>query len=952
MNTEEFLEKVLGQGDWYCAAGITTDKIMIQKFYASHAEVIAASKNFEAQGINAFFGTATLQTPNNRTAANAASMATFFLDIDCGPDYPYKNQDEGYKALRKFCVATGLPRPLVVNSGRGLHVYWLLTEPATISDWAHVAERFKKVCMQQEFKIDFAVPADAARILRVPNTSNFKQDPPLPVFIEDETFPAPLTLEAFGNILGVTEIPEGLGFNVLPVDGSETNATMEAMMGNSRSDFKAIITKSVRGTGCGQLKLIATDQEHCSEPMWRAGLSIAKHCDDPLKGARNISNKHPEYTVEATERKMGDIKGPYTCEVFNENNPNVCPECPHWGKIKSPIQLGKYIAEADPEDNIVEEVDPESPEGPVITYEIPPYPKPYFRGAKGGVYIRKKTNEVGEDGAVYEDIAVYHNDLYVVKRLKDVEAGECVVMRLHLPQDGVSEFMMPLSAITSKDELRKELSKQGVAVPKVDLLLHYITTWINQLQATTMAENAHRRFGWVGTGYKQFIAGPYDIRPNKVLVNHPSAATAGMVDYFKPKGSIEVWKEVIEFYNRPGFEMHQYVVCRALGSLIMRMSTYNGCTLHLYSKIGGRGKTTSAYVGLGMYGSPKGLALHESDTMASRMNRAEVYNSIMLLFDEITNAEPKPLSEMTYQITSGEQRNRMSGNNNVERHRADPWHLLTVTTGNTSLLEVISGFKTDPRAEAQRVLECEVPALFDEKDPIQKAETDAFTIKLHNNYGHGLIPFVQHIMQDPDRAEAIVSEIRTRIDTSAGLGPEYRYWSADGTMTLAGGLLGQEIGIIPYDMPALFKYTVNMIRENRRAALAMGSTTQETFNEFIYEHMANMLQITSTTDLRGGGGMEQLAVPNMQPKGALIVRYETDTKRAFVITKNLRAWCIKQQINYNSFRKELIKTMDGNVTKIRLSKGTALDMPPTNVISVACDIPVQELIDATNAKDE
>ena len=39
--------------------------------------------------------------------------------------------------------------------------------------------------------------------------------------------------------------------------------------------------------------------------------------------------------------------------------------------------------------------------------------------------------------------------------------------------------------------------------------------------------------------------------------------------------------------------------------------------------------------------------------------------------------------------------------------------------------------------------------------------------------------------------------------------------------------------------------------------------------------------------------------------------------------------------------KDLIKTMGGKREKIRLSKGTALSLPPTNVISVDCDIPTQ-----------
>ena len=61
------------------------------------------------------------------------------------------------------------------------------------------------------------------------------------------------------------------------------------------------------------------------------------------------------------------------------------------------------------------------------------------------MYIR----DITVDGEVDEHV-LYHNDLYVTRRLVDVEAGESVVCRIHLPQDGVREFTMPLTAVTSR----------------------------------------------------------------------------------------------------------------------------------------------------------------------------------------------------------------------------------------------------------------------------------------------------------------------------------------------------------------------------------------------------------------------------------------------------------------------------------------------------------------------
>ena len=49
--------------------------------------------------------------------------------------------------------------------------------------------------------------------------------------------------------------------------------------------------------------------------------------------------------------------------------------------------------------------------------------------------------------------------------MRDPEAGESAVMRLHLPKDGIREFTIPLSAITSREEFR-HIASQGGQLPK------------------------------------------------------------------------------------------------------------------------------------------------------------------------------------------------------------------------------------------------------------------------------------------------------------------------------------------------------------------------------------------------------------------------------------------------------------------------------------------------------
>ena len=65
-----------------------------------------------------------------RTSSNWLAAKAFWSDIDCGHTKAlegkgYATQKEGAKALLGWCKSKGLPFPMLVNSGRGIHAYWL-----------------------------------------------------------------------------------------------------------------------------------------------------------------------------------------------------------------------------------------------------------------------------------------------------------------------------------------------------------------------------------------------------------------------------------------------------------------------------------------------------------------------------------------------------------------------------------------------------------------------------------------------------------------------------------------------------------------------------------------------------------------------------------------------------------------------------------------------------------
>jgi len=928
METRIFLERALGSDGYYCVFAFrTADDRRIQKFYDSVDAVIEAAQDLDGEGFDAYFALATFEEPNSRKVDNVKQLKAMFLDLDCGPSKDYISQEEAIKALRGFCRQFSLPKPLLVNSGRGVHVYWFLKESVSLVEWLPVAERLKKLCTDNNLLADPAVTADAARVLRIPFTHNYKTNPPSPVNFFGMSMPDRVDFDQFAELLGDDPIP----VPKMLAEPMGSNAVMDALIGNKENEFKTILIKTQAGKGCDQLKHLITNQAETSEPLWRAGLSIAKFCIDGDKAAHAISKHHPEYTPQATAKKMDLIKGPYTCAKFDEFNPDVCVNCPNWGKIKSPIVLGQKVKEATEEDNIVEAPAVALPSAPVNQFLIPTYPRPYFRGANGGVYVRT-TNADGD----IDEKSIYHNDLYVVRRLRDIEIGEAIVMRLHLPRDGVREFTIPLTAVTSREEFRKNMSMQGVAVTKIDELMQYTTTWVNELQANSVADEAHRQFGWSDEDCSSFVLGNQEIFSDRVEFNPPSTQTAGLFPAFEPRGSLEGWQQTAEFYNREGFELHQFVIGTAFGSALMQFSPIHCAGLHLYSKESGVGKTTAMAAAVSVWGKPDDLIIHERDTYNTKMNRGEIYHNLPLYMDELTNTHGKELSNLAYQLTGGRQRGRMSSGSNTERHRGESWRLLAVTTGNTSIWERISITKSMPKAEAQRILECRVKAMQFET----KEETDKFSAAIQSNYGHAGIPFVQYIMKNISGVKNLCAEVQSRVDQQANLTAENRFWSAGVSMTLAGLIIAKKVGLVNYDINKVFQWAVDLLEENKRNVNDMGASIEETLNDYIHEHWGNVLWIKSTDDLRkqNENGLDSLIVPEVLPRGKLVARYETDLKKAYLIPKPLKAWCGEQQINYSAFVSDLKSKLGARKTKMRLSKGTHMNLPPTDVIVVDCNI--------------
>jgi len=928
MDARDFLLRTVGDEGQYCLFALKAGGRPKQKFYASIDALVESAEYLDSAGYDTYYATATFNEENARTVDNAKQMRSFFLDLDCGEEKPFADKTEAFHALRDFCRRLALPRPLLIDSGRGLHVYWNLTAPVSVARWLPVARKLKELCIQHGFGIDPGVTADAARILRMPGTHNHKDSPPREVLaLYEGEPPAPVTYDEMLDALGVEQLALVPRRN-LPAGMS---AMQEQLLGNKSSSFRQIVQKTIDGAGCAQIEHIIANPEEIDEPLWRAGLSIAQHCDDASVAIHKISEGHPQYNPEETEAKARGTKGPYTCAKFDEYRPGVCEECPLWGKIKSPIVLGHTLVEAEADEDGEYKVQEEDAVSHVVkTYTVPKLPHPYVRGAGGGIY----KIDVNEDGE-REDKLIYHHDFYVVRRVYDEAAnGDQVVLRLHLPKDGVREFILPQSDLYSPQDMKKQLASRGIVCRHKaawDALGEYVMDWINELQHRAVADEAHRQFGWT-EGMTSFVIGDREYVPGEVLNNPATPTTESFFKFFRPKGTVEEWKDLVSIYNQPGMEVYQLIVAAGFGSPLMAFSAINGFIIHLDADTG-FGKTTAQYAAASVWGCPQELGMEDHDTLYSKMNRLDVFKNIFCMFDEMTNTTPEKLSEVAYTVSSGRQRNRMSSGSNQERYRGAPWATIVTTSGNMSYHSRLDSLKADAKAEKERVFEIHMASFAKAGD---KVATDRFQKSIKQDcYGVAGDVFIRYVVDNRDAVAALFDAVQVKLDTATGMDNTNRFKSAGFAAILTGGIVAEQLGLIDYDMKALFKYVVKLVTTAQDLSVHARKTPQEVLTDFVSEHWNDVLRIRSSADARSSEEREEIVIPETSPRSRFVARYETDLNRLYILPRYFRDWCVKQQLNPNTILNSLGETygVEPNV-QIRMGKGTSLDLPPARAIRI------------------
>lgn len=881
--------------------------------------------------------------PHKRKKENCNKIQVLVLDVDIGAsDKKYHTKEEALDALKIFITALGLKTPIIVDSGYGLHVYWLLSRPLDSMKWEILASYFKQIAVAVDPKLaaDTTRIADSAGVLRVPGTKNYRKvDDPQGVKL----------LQYTEETDTITQISAKLFKK-----GKELNIAIKKVK------IKKVLTVSQLGMDLGldvphrieeivkkcrwvrtYYKNIAT----ASEAEWYAILGLIKHCYHPKKNMRELahmfSRGHPGYSEEETDKKFEQVRlaqsGPSMCARFGSIVPERCVRCEYAKMVNTPAQLDNVDL---PDDKpILIEKPYKAINGHVSTFVIEalPIPSPYFRGKSGGIYMNLDGSGLHNDQNDQNTVKkIYEYDILPLARLQNEDTGEEEIeVVLNLPKDGQKIIRVPIEYTIEPKRFATYLAARGVVLRQYEILplINYMVDYIKVIQRTNTARGIYTRFGWRHAQSPDpiFVLGDGIIKSDGTFIPGGTAEwLRELKEFASATGDIAKWREAFEINLRYSIPAYQYTIMLGFAAPLFALTPYSGMMFNLLGG-GGIGKSTALKFMTSIWGRPTFTHILQKDNSIPVFNKIGYLNSLPVAYDEITNLPADSTSELAYSITEGRGKERADRGGNTKPNLVK-WSTILVSCSNLSLYEKIGLAKRGNVAPAYRIFETKIS---EEINKENRAIIEAAIRTLENNYGVAGRLFMQYVVAHSQEIIELLVKEEERISKTFELKNVERFWGGMFATVSVSMDICHELGIHAFDKNTILDWAYNELTTTRANLKESQGNALNILSEFLNNRLHAILFVIDGRITAHGN----TNVPNRE----LHIRLEKKNGKfvnGYVSTGALRKYCLDNKTEYTWIVNELsqINAIKEVVSK-RLGDGTEFAGTETSCLQLNFESP-------------
>lgn len=917
--SREFLRLILPANGNLCGEIFEPGRKQPRRVWAASPDALAvALEGADDRGATVYHALSSFRERTSRRADNVLGIKSFWLDVDAGEGKPYRDGDEIRSELQRFLAAAGLPDPVLVGSGMGIHAYWPLDRELSLTEWKPLAEGLKRLCAANNFFPGPERTADAASILR-PVGSHHRKDPnnvkPVvggaargPYSLADlaalgHLEPARRT-DLFAGSMGLSRtVPSGLTADLLNTSGPPT---ADAELIADQCEQLGAVRRSL-GAGL-------------SEPVWYAALGVIAFTRDGDDIAHEWSYGDERYDEAEVDRKLTQVKrltGPTTCERFASLEPSRCASCPVRGTVTSPIMLGHgkrpeaIVAQAQPAAQGI---------------ELPPLTEPFRYGRDGSIVLVTE-NRVGQPVEV--KITQYPVAITAIGRTEGDGARHVAVFKHWLPHDGWATKEIPLETLMGNQGISK-LAGLGIIVHEGDLWRKYVRQSLDVTAARQKAMTIYEQFGWKDDdtayllGNRLYRQGQYTEVTGSVEINlRAQALSPGGA---KGKGNLLAWKAAAERLGAPGSEAQLFGLMAAPAAPLMKFfgDGEGGAIISLVSHSGGKGKSTALYAASSFWGDMDGLAMVAIDTRVAKGITLGLAGNNLVIFDELRDRDPESVRDFVQEYTQGRGKLRGTADGTLI-HTASRWSNLLLTASNKSLVDTIKATKGS-EAMTNRVLEFVM-------QPFDEARKDiTLDRQFLDNPGWAGEMYLQGLtMQRPEQLRKTLDDAAAWLTKTHNLQARHRFWVKALAAVWVAGRLVNALGLVSFSPERLVEWGVKALLESEKAPQPkaddmniMSLSAEERrlrrelaekqrqintalyndaenaaldiLGDFIGEHMDCLLTVQD--QWRPG---TPKVVPIRMPQRKLLMRKELATEKLYIHQRALAEYVLSRDMSYTEF---------------------------------------------------
>lgn len=847
-----------------------------------------------------------------RIQKNVRMVRSFWMDLDVKPPgtpNSFESQEAAAAALYTFCEETGLPMPLVVSSGFGIHIYWVLAQEIMPESWRETAEGLKRLAAHYKFYADPMRTADSASVLRTPGTWNRKQaQNPRPVEVicdqEGELQPGVFAAQVRAALTKAkVELPREAVRTPAATQVEKLNAEFAV-----QHDFAPISAYKL-AEKCQQIRVVRDSRGVVPEPHWYAAIQVLAHAIEGDEIVHEWSKGDPRYSREETDRKIIQIRsqgmGPTLCSTFESRVPGGCNGCQFKGKIASPATVGAHIVQAPAP--VITKVDEVT--GQTVSVSLPSPPAPFKRGQNGGIYV-------DIDGIEHK---IYEHDMFPVEIAYDETLGyETVRMRHHTPMDGWREFTFQSSLLARPVDFEMVLRDNHIQPLNRNQVTAYTDSYLRKIRSEKHLRRLFKGQGWKGDALDEFVLGDKLYKKNEIVHAGFSQGAFKHVKHVRPHGEFQPWFEITRTFDTPGLEPHLFMFLLGFAAPLLRLDNRDGFTVAALGNTNG-GKSSTARFMSSIYGHPTEMWMKGKSSENAIASVLGAFSSLPVYHDEISTIKPPELRDLVYMVTTGKHRDTLTRN---REHREGPeWSTILLTSSNRSLYEKLTADVDDATAESMRVFEFWVPTV----DALIPTLRSWYPV-INEHYGHAGPRYIQKLVQNRADVLASITPYVDWVRDAFKMEERERFWTQAIALSLLGGHLAQQWGIIACD-PLRCKDWLYAETRKMRATIKDATTGAiSMLSNYFAEHIGECLVVAKNPN----AGFD---VPLFKPLHKISSRYDKETGLKLTARNHIKPWIEKHHGNWNQLKTEWAEAgVLLGISKEVLGKGTDIKTGQTECL--------------------